>query len=110
MQRAIRRSALRWRRFILKVNTASAMAAGNLSLKASRLEAEKNSIEAELKESRISIMLSQIKPHFIYNTLGTIERMCLKDPQKAFDLVRNFSLYLSQQRNANPICGGAFAR
>lgn len=58
------------------------------------LEAEKSVIEAELKESRVSIMLSQIRPHFIYNTLGTIERMCLKDPQKAFDLVRNFSLYL----------------
>jgi LytS/YehU family sensor histidine kinase len=39
-------------------------------------------------------MLSQIKPHFIYNTLGTIERMCLKDPESAFHLVRNFSLYL----------------
>jgi LytS/YehU family sensor histidine kinase len=51
-------------------------------------------LEAELKESRISIMLSQIQPHFIYNTLGTIERLCLKDPEKAFDLVRNFSLYL----------------
>ena len=51
-------------------------------------------LEAELKESRISIMLSQIQPHFIYDTLGTIERMCLKDPRKAFDLVRNFSLYL----------------
>ena len=65
-----------------------------LELQKSKLEAEKNMVEAELKESRISIMLSQIQPHFIYNTLGTIERMCLKDPQKAFDLVRNFSLYL----------------
>ncbi|MBQ1955522.1 MAG: histidine kinase [Clostridia bacterium] len=65
-----------------------------LELQRSRLEAEKNIVEAELKESRISIMLSQIKPHFIYNTLGTIERMCLKDPEKAFELVRNFSLYL----------------
>lgn len=65
-----------------------------LELQSSRLEAEKNSMEAELKESRIAIMLSQIRPHFIYNTLGTIERMCLKDPEKAFDLVRNFSLYL----------------
>jgi LytS/YehU family sensor histidine kinase len=65
-----------------------------LELQRSRLEAEKNMVEAELKESRISIMLSQIQPHFIYNTLGTIERMCLKDPQKAFELVRNFSLYL----------------
>jgi signal transduction histidine kinase len=68
--------------------------AKELELQKSRLEAEKNIVEAELKESRISIMLSQIQPHFIYNTLGTIERMCLKDPQKAFDLVRNFSLYL----------------
>ena len=65
-----------------------------LEMQHSRLEAEKNIMEAKLKESRISIMLSQIQPHFIYNTLGTIERMCLKDPQKAFELVRNFSLYL----------------
>lgn len=68
--------------------------AKELELQRSRLEAEKNMVEAQLKDSRISILLSQIQPHFIYNTLGTIERMCLKDPQKAFDLVRNFSLYL----------------
>ena len=55
---------------------------------------QRKQLEAELKESRIALMLSQIQPHFIYNTLGTIERMCLKDPQKAFELVRNFSLYL----------------
>jgi LytS/YehU family sensor histidine kinase len=72
----------------------AAARAKELELQRSRLETEKNLVEAELKESRISIMLSQIQPHFIYNTLGTIERMCLKDPQKAFELVRNFSLYL----------------
>ena len=72
----------------------AAAKAQELELQRSRLEAEKNMVEAELKDSRISIMLSQIQPHFIYNTLGTIERMCLKDPQTAFDLVRNFSLYL----------------
>ena len=72
----------------------AAAKAKELELQRSRLEIEKNIVEAELKESRISIMLSQIQPHFIYNTLGTIERMCLKDPEKAFDLVRNFSLYL----------------
>ena len=66
----------------------------NAAAKASLLEAEKNAVEAQLKESRISIMLSQIHPHFIYNTLGTIERLCLKNPQKASGLVRNFSLYL----------------
>jgi signal transduction histidine kinase len=79
---------------IIPHNINAAEKAKELELQSSRLEAEKTIVEAELKESRISIMLSQIQPHFIYNTLGTIERMCLKDPQKAFDLVRNFSLYL----------------
>ena len=79
---------------LIPENINAATKAKELELQRSRLEAEKNVVEAELKESRISIMLSQIQPHFIYNTLGTIERMCLKDPQKAFDLVRNFSLYL----------------
>ena len=74
------------------INTAEK--AKELELQRSRLETEKSIVEAELKESRISIMLSQIQPHFIYNTLGTIERMCLKDPQLAHELVRNFSLYL----------------
>ena len=75
-------------------NINAAAKAKELELQRSRLKAEKNMVETELKESRIAIMLSQIQPHFIYNTLGTIERMCLKDPQKAFELVRNFSLYL----------------
>lgn len=66
----------------------------NAAAKTRELELQRSRLEAELKESRISIMLSQIQPHFIYNTLGTIERMCLKDPEKAFQLVRNFSLYL----------------
>ena len=79
---------------IIPRNINAAEKAKELELQRSRLEAEKNMVEAELKESRISIMLSQIQPHFIYNTLGTIERMCLKDPQKANELVRNFSLYL----------------
>jgi LytS/YehU family sensor histidine kinase len=82
---------------ILRIIPASINAAEKtreLELQRSRLEAEKSLIESELKESRVSLMLSQIQPHFIYNTLGTIERMCLKDPEKAFGLVRNFSLYL----------------
>ena len=79
---------------IIPANINAAEKARELELQRSRLEAEKNLIESELKESRIALMLSQIQPHFIYNTLGTIERMCLKDSQKAFELVRNFSLYL----------------
>lgn len=85
----------------------AAAKAKELELQRSLLEAEKNSMEAELKESRIAIMLSQIRPHFIYNTLGTIERMCRKDPEKAFGLVRDLSLYLrgnfSELNSVTPI-------
>ncbi len=92
---------------IIPENINAAAKAKELELQRSRLEAEKNIVEAELKENRVSLMLSQIQPHFIYNTLGTIERMCLKDPEKAFDLVRNFSLYLrgnfSELESVTPI-------
>lgn len=64
-------------------------------------------LEEELAEKRIAIMLSQIQPHFIYNTLGTIGQFCLEDPKKAADLVQKFSLYLrgnfTELDNAAPI-------
>ena len=50
--------------------------------------------ERQLSESRISTMISQIQPHFIYNTLGTIEQLCLEQPERASKLVHDFSLYL----------------
>ena len=61
---------------------------------AKELEMEKAVLNAELAESRISTMMSQIRPHFIYNTLGSIEQLCLLDPPKAGALVHNFAKYL----------------
>ena len=50
--------------------------------------------ERELTESRISTMISQIQPHFIYNTLGTIQQLCVEQPEKAAELTQDFSQYL----------------
>ena len=66
----------------------------NAAAKAKELETEKIVLNAELAESRISTMISQIRPHFIYNTLGSIEQLCKLDPPKAGDLVHNFAKYL----------------
>ena len=66
----------------------------NAVAKAKELEMEKIVLNAELTESRISTMMSQIRPHFIYNTLGSIEQLCKLDPPKAGDLVHNFAKYL----------------
>ena len=66
----------------------------NAAAKAKELEMEKIVLGAELAESRISTMMSQIRPHFIYNTLGSIEQLCDLDPQKAGELVHDFAKYL----------------
>ena len=66
----------------------------NALSKAKELETEKILLNAELTESRISTMMSQIRPHFIYNTLGSIEQLCNIDPEKAGELVHNFAKYL----------------
>ena len=66
----------------------------NAAAKTKELEMEKIVLHAELAESRISTMMSQIRPHFIYNTLGSIEQLCKLDPPKAGELVHNFAKYL----------------
>ena len=51
--------------------------------------------EEDLKaQQRIRIMMSQIQPHFLYNTLSTIQVLCHTDPEKAATITENFSSYL----------------
>ena len=53
--------------------------------------------EEDLKaQQRIQIMMTQIQPHFLYNTLATLKAMCKKDPDKAAELADHFGTYLRQ--------------
>ena len=56
--------------------------------------------DERLTEQRIQIMLSQIKPHFLYNTLGSIEALCSIDPGAAKLATRKFSQYLRGNMNS----------
>lgn len=49
---------------------------------------------AELANSRAKIMMSQIQPHFLYNTLNAIYYLIEKDPATAQKAVTDFSDYL----------------
>lgn len=66
----------------------------NAAKKARELEAEKQALKLELQESRISIMLSQMQPHFIFNSLNTIYHLCEIDPELARNTLNSFSIYL----------------
>jgi LytS/YehU family sensor histidine kinase len=50
--------------------------------------------ELQLTQSRIAMMLSQIQPHFLYNALAVISRLCDKDPAQAKKATIEFSAYL----------------
>lgn len=50
--------------------------------------------ERKLTERRISVMMSQIRTHFIFNVLTTISTYCKSDAKKADDALIRFSRYL----------------
>lgn len=53
--------------------------------------------EDDLKaQQRIRIMMTQIQPHFLYNTLTTIQSLCRTDPEEAFNVTEKFGTYLRQ--------------
>ena len=51
-------------------------------------------MQRELVESRVAIMVSQIQPHFLYNSLTSIAMMCTIDPETAQEATVTFADYL----------------
>lgn len=48
----------------------------------------------KIKDAQINIMLSQIQPHFVYNSLSAISTLITIDPEKAQEALDNFTEYL----------------
>lgn len=51
-------------------------------------------LKDELRRSQITLSLSQIQPHFIYNTLSSIRYLCKSDADLAQSSIDDFSAYL----------------
>lgn len=56
--------------------------------------------EDKISRDRIKILLSQIKPHFLYNVLNSIYVLCEKDPEQAQEAIGRFSDYLRGNLNS----------
>ena len=50
--------------------------------------------KARFKETQNYLMQSQMKPHFIFNTLGAIRTLIMSNPKVAYEMTTNFSKYL----------------
>lgn len=48
----------------------------------------------QMDDLQTEILLSQIRPHFVYNTLTIIKHLCKKDPQTAAETIDEFARYL----------------
>lgn len=56
--------------------------------------------KVELREKQTQIMISQIQPHFLYNTLSAIYVLCGDDPKLAQKTIKDFSGYLRQNMSS----------
>lgn len=54
----------------------------------------------ELLQNRMRIMLTQIQPHFVANTLTTISALCETDPMTAKSVTEHFAHYLGDNIDA----------
>ena len=60
--------------------------------------------QQEIARQRANVMMLQMRPHFIYNTLMSIYGLCNQDPQKARQVTMDFTSYL--QKNFNAVASG----
>ena len=51
-------------------------------------------MESENNRLKTDIMLAQIQPHFLFNSLTMIKNLCLRDPLKAEEGISQFTEYL----------------
>ncbi len=65
-----------------------------------RHEGELRSKQAELRAARVQSMISEIRPHFIHNTLTSIYMLCEEDPKRAQEVVGDFTTYLQANFSA----------
>lgn len=56
--------------------------------------------ELELEKSKQTLLMAQIKPHFINNAMVAVQELCYDDPEKAARLIRHFSRYLRNNIHA----------
>jgi signal transduction histidine kinase len=56
--------------------------------------AERESMQRQLSEARMQMMQAQVEPHFLFNTLASVEHLIETDPPRASAMQRSLIQYL----------------
>jgi two-component sensor histidine kinase len=59
-----------------------------------QLELQRKSLENRRMEARLRVLQAQIEPHFLFNTLSNIRRLCQQDVQGGRSMLAQLALYL----------------
>ena len=65
-----------------------------------KIAAERERTQKELYQARVQIMVSQIRPHFMYNALSSIAILCKLEPETAYKATITFSDYLRENMDS----------
>jgi signal transduction histidine kinase len=83
---------------LLKIEGGRRRKAENRAVKATEL-AESEQLKRQLSEARMQTMQAQVEPHFLFNTLASIDHLIETDPPRASAMQKNLITYL---RNSIP--------
>lgn len=61
--------------------------------------ARESQLYAQLKESELNLLRSQIRPHFLFNSLNSISALTLSDPGKAQEMIIKLSEFMRYSLN-----------
>ena len=84
--------------FIIKV-AAGGKRRADLTASEATKRAETEQLERTVAEARMEALQAQIEPHFLFNTLASIDQLIQTDPQRASDMQKSLIRYL---RSAMP--------
>ena len=65
-----------------------------------RRERELRVKDEELRGAKIQTLINQIRPHFIFNTLASVNMICEENPKRAAEIISDFSQYLQSNFSA----------
>ena len=55
---------------------------------------ERVSLDRQMLEARLQVMRAQIEPHFLFNTLANVKRLCQRDVTRGIEMLDNLVKYL----------------
>ena len=83
------------------------------AMEAHRAEAERQRIEKQMLSAQLATMQAQVEPHFLFNTLATVQHLVDTDPPRASTMLTSLIAYLRaalpQMRESGTTIGREFA-